>query len=326
VAWSPDARQIVFLYYEGGQEKVLLINADGSGEPELLEQDMIEALEVWLWFPDSWPQWATISPTIAVETPPTPKPTATPTEEIEVSNGDGDAVVSILVTYLREQPEPSAKAGQTLQKGDSVDLLAVNQDKTWVQARAFGHVGWVSIDDLKLNISLDELAVEEVAAIPTPTPPPTSTPLPTHTPVPPPTNTPKPACPYQADTDAATITNLIHAEAEAINKEDISIIQAIFAPDAYSQYIVTGEEWRDPISRYTGLFEIADFTDAVHFDIQPTGEGITADTAWFISGSSGIFIPNDGEPVNYYNEPGKDSWVLKKNHVGCWVIVEFRFH
>ncbi|MFC1975121.1 protein kinase [Chloroflexota bacterium] len=58
VAWSPDARQIIYLYYEDdGQEKVLLINADGGGEPELLEEHMIENLEVWLWLPYFWPRW-----------------------------------------------------------------------------------------------------------------------------------------------------------------------------------------------------------------------------------------------------------------------------
>jgi hypothetical protein len=46
---------------------------------------------------------------------------------------------------------------------------------------------------------------------------------------------------------------------------------------------------------------------------------------WFISGSSGTFIPNDGDPHPYYNEPGKDAWTLKKNPQGCWVIVHFRF-
>jgi hypothetical protein len=136
---------------------------------------------------------------------------------------------------------------------------------------------------------------------------------------------PSPLCPYQADTDLATITAIIEAEATAANNEDISIIAAIFAPNALLIFEQDGTEWHDPISRYTDLFDAADIVDSTHFGIQPAGDGITANKAWFISGSSGTYIPNDGEPLEYYNEPGKDQWVLQRNFYGCWVITEFRF-
>jgi hypothetical protein len=133
-------------------------------------------------------------------------------------------------------------------------------------------------------------------------------------------------CPYRGSTDADTITNLINEEAIAINTEDISIIRDIFAPNAILRYVVEGEEWHDPISYYLNVFENMDFQSATHFGIAPTGNGIADDTAWFISGSSGTIIPKNGQPINYYNEPGKDEWVLKRNHNGCWMITEFSFH
>jgi Tol biopolymer transport system component len=53
VAWSPDGRQIACWYRESGEEKALLINADGSGEPQPMERDKIPRS----WFPDFWPPW-----------------------------------------------------------------------------------------------------------------------------------------------------------------------------------------------------------------------------------------------------------------------------
>ena len=54
VAWSPDGRRIACLYGEGGKTKGLLIKADGSGEPELIER---EDRMPWSWLPNFWPQW-----------------------------------------------------------------------------------------------------------------------------------------------------------------------------------------------------------------------------------------------------------------------------
>jgi hypothetical protein len=133
-------------------------------------------------------------------------------------------------------------------------------------------------------------------------------------------------CPYQEETDMATITSIIEAEATAANNEDLSIIRDIFAPNALIRFEVDGTEWHTPIARYKELFDSADIFNSRHFGIQPTGKGITADTAWFISGSSGTYVPNGGEAQEYYNEVGKDSWVLKRNFFGCWVIAEFRFY
>jgi hypothetical protein len=145
-----------------------------------------------------------------------------------------------------------------------------------------------------------------------------------------PTDTVKPApatdCPYRADTDLATLTNLIHAEATAANTKDMSIIRKIFAPNAVLRFRGGEQVWNEPFSHYTELFETATVRNSKHFGIAPTGQGITDQKAWMISGSSGTYIPNGGEPVEYYNEPGKDTWVMTKNFYGCWVITEFGFY
>jgi len=51
VAWSPDGRQIGCWYGEGDKEWGLLINADGSGEPEMIKEIPRS------WLPNFWPQW-----------------------------------------------------------------------------------------------------------------------------------------------------------------------------------------------------------------------------------------------------------------------------
>jgi serine/threonine protein kinase/Tol biopolymer transport system component len=53
VAWSPDGRRVACWLGDGGELKALLINADGSGEPQVIEGDRIP----WFWLPNFWPQW-----------------------------------------------------------------------------------------------------------------------------------------------------------------------------------------------------------------------------------------------------------------------------
>jgi hypothetical protein len=148
-----------------------------------------------------------------------------------------------------------------------------------------------------------------------------------------PTN-PALACRYQADTDAATIAQLIEAESDAVNNEDISIIQAIFAEDAIIRDAVSGEVWHDPISHYGALFAGFDFRDLTHFDILPTGPGITETIAYYTSGNEGQIRWGDGgwqslenasslDPSTPY---GSDHWTLQRNSAGCWVITEFTFN
>ena len=54
VAWSPDGQQILCWYWDGSEVKGILINADGSGEPETLEANEIS----WWWINSNfWPFW-----------------------------------------------------------------------------------------------------------------------------------------------------------------------------------------------------------------------------------------------------------------------------
>jgi ABC-type branched-subunit amino acid transport system substrate-binding protein len=66
VAWSPGGRQIACWYGEDGKDKGLLINADGSGEPKMIEgMDRMP----WSWLPHFWPRWGGEK-----EVPPPPSP------------------------------------------------------------------------------------------------------------------------------------------------------------------------------------------------------------------------------------------------------------
>jgi len=137
---------------------------------------------------------------------------------------------------------------------------------------------------------------------------------------------PTPTCLPQAGGDEETITRLIHAEAEAVLKEDILIIRAIFAENAVIRDGGSEEQWNDPISRYNKLFAETRFTDAVHFDIQPAGPGISGNVAYFTSGSRGSYVTTDGYSGSYDHPPCSDHWTFSRNGAACWVITEFTFN
>jgi len=133
-------------------------------------------------------------------------------------------------------------------------------------------------------------------------------------------------CPYQCDNDLATIIMMIKAEAVAANNESLFIIRSIFAPNAHIVFERDGTEWNDPVSHYLELFRVFDFTGARNYDIKTFGDGITIDTAYIRSSNSGIYTMNGGEPIAYNNTNPKDTWILKKNKKGCWVITEYRYY
>jgi hypothetical protein len=176
-----------------------------------------------------------------------------------------------------------------------------------------------------------------ILTTPTPLPSPyTETPAPTHTI----TFTPTPACPYAGDTDDETIRALIVNEAEAVNREAIDIILAIFSADAFfADYAVPSGQpprtWFDPLARYQDdLFKNTDIRGASHFGIFPAGPGISGDTAYYVSGSMGSFRSGD-EWVPYLNGSivgekattyGSDHWTLRRGSNGCWAIIRHDFN
>ena len=84
---------------------------------------------------------------------------------------------------LRELPHFNSHVMENLLRGTMVDLLAVIEDREWVQATAYLEggstiTGWLQVDKLRLNVSLDDLMVDTETVF---VPPPTHTPGPTRT-------------------------------------------------------------------------------------------------------------------------------------------------
>ncbi len=139
----------------------------------------------------------------------------------------------------------------------------------------------------------------------------------------------KPKCPYQDVSDSITLVNLINAEAEAVNRKDMTTLEKIFAPNARIRNRVSDKnasekklEWTSPQAYYRDfLFVTTTVTSALHSNIEEAGQGIGSAEAWMTSASSGYA---NGSP--YDNPPGSDHWRLNKNQNGCWVIAEFDFN
>lgn len=121
-----------------------------------------------------------------------------------------------------------------------------------------------------------------------------------------------------------TLRCLIHAESEAANGGDLTLIQQIFAPDATIRRGDTGKEWDSPRAYYEPAFASLNFTDARHFDIYQIQ--VTDLIARYTSGSSGYYAESNATPTPYYHENPSEHWTFGKNDAGCWVIIEFEFN
>ena len=120
-----------------------------------------------------------VPPTVTPSTPtatPMP-PTFTPEPR--------DAQVNALSSGLRQLPHLNSQVIEPLPGGTMVDLLAISGDRKWVQITAYleggsAIEGWLQVDKLRLNVSLDDLEVDTETAFvlpPTRTPRPTALPL-----------------------------------------------------------------------------------------------------------------------------------------------------
>jgi hypothetical protein len=83
------------------------------------------------------------------------------------------------------------------------------------------------------------------------------------------------------------------------------------------------------------LFLTTDFKNVEHFDILPARPRITGDTTYYTSGSKGDFRIDGGALNTYFNgslvsDPptkyGSEHWILKKNGIGCWAIIQMEFN
>lgn len=96
-----------------------------------------------------------------------------------------DAQVNALSTGLRQLPHLNSQVIEALPAGTTVDLLAITEDQEWVQATAYLEggstiTGWLQVDKLRLNVSLDDMTVDTETVF---VPPPTRTPGPTEVPL-----------------------------------------------------------------------------------------------------------------------------------------------
>lgn len=165
----------------------------------------------------------------------------------------------------------------------------------------------------------------------TPTPSSTLTPIPISTSTP--TGTPIP-CAYQGANDLTTFTNLINAEADAVNKADFKIIQTIFSPNALIHDFNPERVWYSPVARYQDdLFQNTKFKGAQHFDIFIDGRS-SSTMAWATSGSRGFYLDPGGVWMPYENPSavstnevsGSDHWTFGRNEAGCWLIIRYEFN
>lgn len=105
----------------------------------------------------------------------TSQPIATP-DSPNLAVGD-KAEVIVSGAPLYRYPDTSVPSISALAIGARVELLARNEDKTWVEVWATVNNaparGWIQVDKLKLNVALNELKVREVAKVTPATPQPT---------------------------------------------------------------------------------------------------------------------------------------------------------
>ncbi|MBN1992372.1 MAG: protein kinase [Anaerolineae bacterium] len=58
ITWNPDGQQLAIWFAGDAQPRIVLVNINGSGEPKLIEGEMLEILNPWTWIPSYWPRWA----------------------------------------------------------------------------------------------------------------------------------------------------------------------------------------------------------------------------------------------------------------------------
>lgn len=126
--------------------------------------------------------------------------------------------------------------------------------------------------------------------------------------------------------DEAVLRRLIELEGEALSQKDISIIDGIFASNAFIGDVSNKIFWVDPFSRYQALFDSIQSAQVTHTDVRPVDRGILGDIAWFTSGNITHLKLLDGNEVVYENQFGSDHWTFTKNDQGCWIVASLVFN
>ncbi|AEE54583.1 hypothetical protein [Haliscomenobacter hydrossis] len=122
----------------------------------------------------------------------------------------------------------------------------------------------------------------------------------------------------------------IKSEAEAVENEDLDLINQIFSPDAKIIDAETQDSWT-PNERYRDLFEEFDFELPQNYNIEPScqcEDHSSKTSICFTSRSKGRYSLESGE-IREYPAPDKDlisEWLFTKNRDGKWMIQSFRFN
>jgi hypothetical protein len=130
------------------------------------------------------------------------------------------------------------------------------------------------------------------------------------------------SCPYAGDTDTQTFINLIRAEEEAVLKEDLSIIEIIYADGATIKDVVDNQIWTNVIEHYKLVFKNADHVELNHYDFDVVEQATTY--AWVRASDTEVMVwASTGKREEVQSEPGAAHFVFKKDAQGCWRIIHF---
>jgi hypothetical protein len=141
-----------------------------------------------------------------------------------------------------------------------------------------------------------------------------------------------PNCFYEGSTVEETLSNLVNAEGEAVEKEDITIIFLIFGRNAQITRADTPPEtWRDVMQYYQEKFANEEHFRVDHGSLNL--QLLTAEGAFAITDSSGEWMWEQDladvplpTPMTYTNPAGSDHWTFARNDSGCWVINDFTYN
>lgn len=126
-------------------------------------------------------------------------------------------------------------------------------------------------------------------------------------------------CPYHQGTTEETLLNLINIEEQAVQNENIFVIEQIYSPNGvYEDFSLNRIE--HAISNYELAFTLFDYQETDHPNVQI--DKILGNVAYASSGSAGSYFEREsGEFKEYFNPLGSDHWYFQQNKDGCWKII-----
>jgi hypothetical protein len=257
---------------------------------------------------------------------------ASPGTHFDSHNGDG--------TVIQGEKNTAVGENGVLVKGDVdgdvitgikwiINVIQNNTGVTLVVVLAVVVVAIVAIVALFLNSrdSAPSVMPPTASNVPTATIlPPSATLPPTQTSLPITATPTLPACSFQAGSDEDTLRGLIQLEGKALANKDLSIIERIFAPNAFIGDAADKTFWNDPSARYQTYFDSIQSAQVTRTEIQPIPRGILENSAWFVSDELTELTFKDGSQKPFPNKPSSNHWAFAKNALGCWAITSLVFN